>query len=173
MRRSALLVCLLLNVPILAAPGRVLVNHSSSLPLGAYLLRSGLPRRGLPVAYCLPLAFTHFGLRRGYLRPGRCPAGTQPILKYLAALPGDCVDVDSRGVVRFDRFGGSARALPSDSRGRPIWAYPPGRYRVPPGSVWLVGTHPRSWDSRYYGPVPAHGVLGGLVGPVEPLVVIP
>jgi type IV secretory pathway protease TraF len=32
---------------------------------------------------------------------------------------------------------------------------------VQPGHVWLAGSgHDRSWDSRYFGPVPVAGVRG-------------
>jgi type IV secretory pathway protease TraF len=40
---------------------------------------------------------------------------------------------------------------------------PWGRRRVAPGEVWLFGFHnPRSWDARYFGPVPLSGVRGVL-----------
>jgi type IV secretory pathway protease TraF len=40
---------------------------------------------------------------------------------------------------------------------------PDGRYVIPPGEVWLVSTFsPRSWDSRYFGPVPASAIVSAL-----------
>jgi Type IV secretory pathway, protease TraF len=36
----------------------------------------------------------------------------------------------------------------------------PREYLIPKGHVFVAGTHPRSYDSRYYGPVPLAGMLG-------------
>jgi type IV secretory pathway protease TraF len=40
-----------------------------------------------------------------------------------------------------------------------------GAYIVPKGMVWLYGNEPRSFDSKYYGPVPESNVLA-LLKPV-------
>ena len=54
-------------------------------------------------------------------------------------------------------------ALPQDSKGRPLGRVPDGRYAVRPGEVWLISTYsPRSWDSRYIGPVPASTIVSAL-----------
>lgn len=33
-------------------------------------------------------------------------------------------------------------------------------YKVPPGHLFVVGTNPRSYDSRYYGPVAVDRIIG-------------
>ena len=48
-----------------------------------------------------------------------------------------------------------------DSRGRAVRTLPRGSYET--DHVWLFGLHDaRSWDSRYFGPVPFNAVLGAV-----------
>jgi conjugative transfer signal peptidase TraF len=132
--------------------------RTASAPRGLYLLTYRPPRRGSWVVACLPDAIATTGRDRGYLDAGRC-AGTSEVLKRVAALPGDIVDLAAGGIrVNGAPLPGTAR-LARDSAGRPIPALSPGRYTVPAGAVWLLSTHhPRSWDSRYYGAVPLRGI---------------
>ena len=98
--------------------------------------------------------------RRGAIsRAGRCPGGYEPLVKPIAATAGDQVAVSAAGVtVNGLPVQGTAQ-LVHDSAGRPLPPFPAGTYRVPPGQVWLLSGHdPRSFDSRYFGPVPAANV---------------
>jgi type IV secretory pathway protease TraF len=53
--------------------------------------------------------------------------------------------------------------LRQDSDGRPLMRVPDGRYVVHRGEVWIVSTFsPRSWDSRYFGPVPTSAIVSAL-----------
>jgi type IV secretory pathway protease TraF len=48
-----------------------------------------------------------------------------------------------------------------DSAGRPLPHVAWGKRRVAAGQVWLFGFNDRrSWDSRYFGPVPLANVRG-------------
>jgi type IV secretory pathway protease TraF len=50
--------------------------------------------------------------------------------------------------------------LDKDSAGRPLVPFAPGTYRVKWREVWLLAAYdPRSFDSRYFGPVPEASVL--------------
>ena len=50
-----------------------------------------------------------------------------------------------------------------DSSERPLAHVPFGVYRVAVDQVWLFGFHDRrSWDARYFGPVPLSSVRGAL-----------
>jgi type IV secretory pathway protease TraF len=43
-------------------------------------------------------------------------------------------------------------------------AVPPGNYVVRQDSVWVVSGHdPRSYDSRYWGPLPVNAITGRAV----------
>jgi len=58
----------------------------------------------------------------------------------------------------------ASRPQPNDSAGRPLVHFPFGHFRVPPGELWLFAPyHPRSYDSRYFGPVAAAAVRGWLI----------
>ena len=131
---------------------------SGSSPPGLYLLTYQPIRRGSWVAVCLPDRIAQLGRRRGYLEAGRCGNASE-VLKHVVALPGDVVRVTDRGLsINGVALPGSAR-LDRDSAGRLVPSIPPGVYPVAPGMVWLVSTYnPKSWDSRYYGPVPLVGV---------------
>lgn len=148
-----------LAVPLLFAAARLHLNRSGSLPLGLYREVGGAVTYGSYVSVCLPGPLARLGRLRGYLPAGRgCPAGASPVLKRVVALPGDRVRVRRSGLeVRGVPIPRSSR-LSEDREGRPIPRLPAGLYRVLPGEVWVVGAAAESWDSRYYGPLPARGL---------------
>ena len=106
---------------------------------------------------------SHKRVARGYLRTGSCPGNAEAVGKILGALPGDTVQIESNAVsVNGIRFARSAVAE-HDSAGRRLQHVPFGKYRVSPDQVWLFGFNDRrSWDSRYFGPVPFANVRGRL-----------
>jgi type IV secretory pathway protease TraF len=72
-------------------------------------------------------------------------------LKKVAAVPGDTVRVTADGVyINGKRWPDSA--IPTDST---FVHYPFGTYTVQTGQLWLLGENPLSFDSRWFGPVPA------------------
>lgn len=152
------------------ACGLLRVNLSESVPVGFYAVHPGAaPHRGMLAVACLPDALGREGVARGYLQPGECPGGAEPVLKPVAAVAGDTVDVDAAGV-SVNGVAVVTPALARDSQGRATAAVPPGRYPVPEGTVWLLSAHsPLSWDGRYWGPVPADAVRGE----AWPLAVLP
>jgi conjugative transfer signal peptidase TraF len=135
----------------------------SAAPAGIYRLITVPAARGALVAACLPAAIARTGLTRGYLQAGDCPGGVEPVAKVLGALPGDVVEVAPDGVaVNGVPFANSATAA-RDSAGRPLAHVAWGLRRVSTGEVWLFGFHNgRSWDARYFGPVPLTAVRGVL-----------
>lgn len=140
------------------------VNATASMPLGLWRLET-TPRSlrvGEIVVFCPPdsAAFRE-AVDRGYLAHGACPGGFEPLIKPVAAIPGDLVTVAADGVaVNGEPVPGTA-PLARDTAGRPLLAVPAGSYHVTSGEVWLFSGHLReSWDSRYFGAVPAAGVQG-------------
>lgn len=129
------------------------VNVSASAPLGLYRAGLGLPVRGAWVAACVRAEDAALARGRGYLLPGPCPGGVEPVLKPVVAVAGDVVDlVPEAVIVNGHRLAGSASAA-VDSRGRPLPHAVWGRHIVAADELWLVSTRvAQSWDSRYLGP---------------------
>ena len=134
------------------------INLSPSLPRGLYLTSDEAPRRGTLALACLPSEIAEFGLRRGYLQPGTCPSGTAPVLKWLAAARGDRVALTASGVYVNGLRLPFSSPRPEDRSGRELEPVSLG-VRALESEYWLHAPRLDSWDSRYYGPVPASAVL--------------
>jgi conjugative transfer signal peptidase TraF len=144
-----------------ATMSRVALNTSPSLPLGLYRTMANRPPVvGSLVLVCLPADVAQLARTRGYLTRGRCPAGVEPLGKQVAAMPGDTVAVTSAGVVVDGRLLARTIPLRADFRGRPMPQLAGYRTVLGPGDLWLVADgHPRSFDSRYFGPVSVASVV--------------
>jgi conjugative transfer signal peptidase TraF len=130
------------------------LNVSPSAPLGLYRAVHQPVARGDLVVACVPPAAARLGRERGYLGQGSCPGGVQPVLKRVGAMPGDTIDLGPAAVVvnGVPLPGSDTGVL--DLQGRPLPHAPWGPSIVRPDEVWLLTTDwPRSWDSRYFGPV--------------------
>jgi conjugative transfer signal peptidase TraF len=140
---------------------RLRINWTSSMPLGLYRESPGPLERGALVLICLPEEVVRMGRQRGYLPSGSCPGGVSPIVKELVAIAGDEIELREdflsvNGVI-VDR----TPLRPNDSLGRTLAHAPTGRFVVAPGEIWVLGQHrERSWDSRYFGPIPIASVVG-------------
>jgi conjugative transfer signal peptidase TraF len=93
---------------------------------------------------------------RGYLRSGSCPGGVAPLIKTVIAVAGQHVEIGASVNVDGREVSSSSLAQ-RDGKGRPLTPFPSGI--VPPGYVFLLSAFPGSYDSRYFGPVPASGIL--------------
>ncbi|TCV67411.1 conjugative transfer signal peptidase TraF [Neorhizobium sp. S3-V5DH] len=143
-----------------AITGGYQLNLTPSEPLGLWRIEK-LQRpvsTGDLVFLCPPTTavFTE-AWRRGYLRRGLCPGGFAPLIKTVAALPRQLVEIndhvliDGRPVAASSvrRTDGEGRALMPDAGGV-----------VPPHHLFLHSPFASSYDSRYFGPVPDAGLLG-------------
>jgi conjugative transfer signal peptidase TraF len=142
------------------------------MPRGVYLvLAPRTPDRGVISAVCLPQDLACFGRQRGYLGgSGPCPCHTKPVVKTVLGLAGDLVTLDDHGLTVNGAFVPNSAPLARDSAGRGLPGIAKGTYRVPASHLWLFGSADRrSWDSRYYGPVPAANVVGSL----QPVLTLP
>jgi len=143
--------------------GVLISNTDSAAPAGIYRVVGREINRGDLVAACLPIAVAHEGLARGYLRTGGCAGDAEPVNKIVGALPGDIVEIEPGWVaINGKRIAHSATAS-RDSAGRPLSRVAWGRREVAANEVWLFGFNDRrSWDSRYFGPIPIANVRGKL-----------
>lgn len=143
----------LLTVVIAHALGYVWVA-SESVPPGLWRKVSSPMERGSVVAFCPPdEPRFRVGRDAGFVPSGFCPGGLPRLVKPVAAVAGDFIEIGNEG------FRVNGVLLPNT---RPVEVprlellrpFSSGRYVVRDGEVWLVSTfNRRSWDSRYYGPV--------------------
>ena len=145
------------------------INGTTSMPRGLWRVTPAAAplRRGEVVTICPPdtAPFREAAARR-YIPAGSCPGGYEPLVKPVGAATGDVVAVSGSGVtVNGQPVPGTAQ-LAQDSAGRRLQPVRAGTYPVAPGEVWLLSGHdPRSFDSRYFGPIPV-GNVQGLARPV-------
>ncbi|MFV3131275.1 S26 family signal peptidase [Niveispirillum sp. KHB5.9] len=155
MRRWLPIVMAILAIGTLLLPPtpRLVWNASGSMPRGLYALRSVAELRpGMLVAIRPPASLASYLAGRGYL-----PTGI-PLLKPVAALPGQRVCRTGRRISIDGLAIGMARSHDSRQRPLPVWQ---GCRVLRPDEVFLMNpTVPDSLDSRYFGPLPMVQILG-------------
>ncbi|WP_438618752.1 conjugative transfer signal peptidase TraF [Oryzifoliimicrobium ureilyticus] len=143
-----------------AFAGGYRLNLTPSEPLGLWRIEE-LQRPvaiGDLVFLCPPMtAVFADAWRRGYLRRGLCAGGVAPLIKTVAALPGQRVDITDHVLVE-GRLVAASSVWRTDGEGRAINPDPGGV--VPPHHLFLHSPFASSYDSRYFGPVPDSGLLG-------------
>ena len=145
--------------------GRLRVNYTRSLPIGLYrTVRGGPIARGATVLVCLPAPVALFARERGYLWRGSCPGAAARVGKLVLGVEGDVVGLTEAGLSVNGRHMPRTEPLPTDTKGRVVTHYPYGVYKVGRNEVWLYSPYHRmSFDSRYFGPVPAANVESRMV----------
>lgn len=130
----------------------LLWNASESAPIGLYRLKPA-PQlaKGDMVAAIVPEPFRQLADHRRYV-----PADV-PLIKRVRAIGGDYVCTRGKWLLINSQF--VAPRLRTDSRGRmlPWWR---GCRTLASDEFMLLGDHPRSFDSRYFGPVQRTAILG-------------
>ncbi|MGX9182004.1 conjugative transfer signal peptidase TraF [Mesorhizobium sp. BHbdii] len=163
-RRRIAIVAALVCLPVVlfgaGCAAGFLVNFTPSYPLGLWRIDS-LDREvqvGDRIFICPPLTDTFRQAReRGYLRRGLCPGWFSPLIKTVVALPGQAIEIGHSVVIDGHTLPNS-ELRPIDGSGRPLTPF--GGGAVPDGTLFLHSDYWGSYDSRYFGPVPAKGVLG-------------
>jgi len=146
--------------------GVLISNTDSAAPAGVYRVIGREVARGDLVAACLPIAVAQAGLARGYLRTGGCVGNAEPVDKIVGALPGDIVEIEPRWIAINGKRIAHCVTAAHDSTGRPLTHVAWGKRQVVMNEVWLFGFNDRrSWDSRYFGPIP----IANLRGKLEPV----
>jgi conjugative transfer signal peptidase TraF len=151
---TALGVALLSVGPLIHVPTKLVFNGSGSAPIAFYRVQSGPVSKGDLVVVRLPDWAERLVEERGYLPPG------VPLIKRVVASKGDTVCRLGRKIsVNFDDV---AEVLDTDSEGRamPSWF---GCWRLERGQYFLLQDHPRSFDSRYLGPIDGSLIIGKAV----------
>lgn len=132
---------------------RLMWNATASVPTGLYAIRPTDDRRpGELVAVTPPEPLADFLADGGYL-----PKGV-PLLKHVAAMPGQRVCRTGLIVTIDGRRVGTARERDRRGRALPFWS---GCRQITEGELFLMNLRaPDSLDGRYFGPLPATSVLG-------------
>lgn len=136
------------------------INFTPSYPLGLWRIEA-LERTvsvGDLVFVCPPLtpAFM-IAFERGYIRRGLCPGRFSPLIKTVVATEGQSVDIGDH--VSVDGWPlADSEVRRSDAEGRALSPWSGGT--VPSGYLYLYSDFVGSYDSRYFGPIPAGGLLG-------------
>ena len=137
-------------------PPRLIWNVSASVPVGLYLVRPALDfQPGQLVAAMPPPELASFMANRRYLGVG------VPMLKHVAALPGQMVCRSKRRVRIDGAFVANVRRIDSRFRALPVWS---GCHRVARNEVFLLNANVTdSFDGRYFGVLPRSTVIGRVV----------
>lgn len=137
------------------------INTTESFPRGIYRKEAREFRKGDLVLVCPPdRPIFHDALGAGLLSPGLCPGGLGYLIKQVAAIEGDFVEISSTGVtINGERLKNSRRqSIRLGHMELPV-------RRELHKEVVLMSPHPLSFDSRYFGIIPVSAVLTSL----EPL----
>ncbi|OJY65234.1 MAG: conjugal transfer protein [Sphingobium sp. 66-54] len=137
---------------ILPLPKLLLWNASASAPIGLYRINPfARPAVGDMVAVSPPPALARFMAERHYL-----PVGV-PLLKRVAARPGALICRRGATVTIEGRTVAIAHASDSHGRPLPVWR---GCRVLRADELFLLNAVPDSLDGRYFGPIPASGLIG-------------
>ena len=138
----------------------IVLNPSTSAPKGLYV-RSTEPTF---VLFCPDQRWPSFkknpDFRHNWVPSSACPDGHRAFLKPIAGRPGDKIVVSRLGIAVNGSLIPNSVPLTEDNFGELLHAYPYGTYMVGRNEFWVVSPYSaRSYDSRYYGPIPRDSVL--------------
>lgn len=137
---------------VVPLPKLLLWNASASAPIGLYRVNPfARPAVSDMVAVAPPPALARFMAERHYL-----PVGV-PLLKHVAARPGTLICRRGATVTIDARTVAVARASDSHGRPLPVWR---GCRVLRTDELFLLNAAPDSLDGRYFGPIPASGLIG-------------
>ncbi len=137
------------------------VNTTSSMPLGFYRFTavdggggSISLQYGDTAIFCLQKSeAVSLAVSRKYLGSGRCPGGLRPLIKTVAALPGDTITFTDDKIVINGKVIPTSTIQPADSHNRKMTSMLRAG-TIPKGQALMLSAHNNSFDSRYFGLIP-------------------
>ena len=132
-------------------PPALVLNLSSSVPIGIYRLVPRAPAVGELALVRLPAAARALAIERGYI--GRASTLIKPVAAtadQVMCRTGPLVEIDGRTL---------ATALAVDGAGRPMPDWNSCR-QLDGGQIFVLSTDPKSFDGRYIGVLDSTAVLG-------------
>ncbi|HMM71622.1 MAG TPA: conjugative transfer signal peptidase TraF [Rhodocyclaceae bacterium] len=162
-RRAAIIV-VTVAIPVLMLAAAYVagyrLNLTPSYPLGLWRIEAlNRPIAVGDLVFICPPHTPGFeqARERGYVRRGSCPGWLGPLIKTVVALPGQHIEIAVSVTIDGDGLPHSD-VQPTDAEGRMLAPYSGGG--VPAGTLFLHSDFAGSYDSRYFGPIPASGLLG-------------
>lgn len=129
-------------------------NTSSSIPKGVYYRTSDSPENisvGDIVVFEPSKKILDYAHQREYM-----PQDVIYMMKYVGSTDGDTVSSGDNFTVGDRSYG---KIMKNDSKGRKLVPYSEKDYTVKDDEFIAYGTHPRSFDSRFYGPIPKENII--------------
>lgn len=132
-------------------PTKLVYNASVSAPIGLYWIDQGSVFRGDTVLIRLSEQVRDLFETRQYL-----PRNV-PLIKRVVGIDGDIICREGQEILINNAT--AAVALIEDDQGRklPVWS---GCTTLGPDSFFLLQSHPKSFDGRYFGPVDRALIIG-------------
>ena len=138
------------------------VNWTESMPRGIYQRVQPVFERSAWVAVCLEGDAAELARGRRCVIDGSCPSGLTSVFKRVVGILGDRIQVAMDGVEVNGAAVRNSELKEVDSRGRLLAHIAQGEFLLSEGRFFVMGMNPsRSWDSRYFGAVFAHQIVGG------------
>lgn len=135
--------------------GGIVINDTPSLPEGLYQKKARAVEKGSFVLFHLPAGDLS---ARSYAR--------ENLIKQVVAVEGDTICIGAAGVRVNGQMLANSAQLPVDRDGLPLPQLNLENYTLRAGELLTMSTYnPRSFDSRYFGPIQRANVLSV----VEPL----
>ena len=128
---------------IVAKSSGLVLNVTGSMPDLVYKL--GLGEKGSLVSFCSPIPHPSIG-------HGACPDGSMPLIKRVVGVAGDLVTATDAGIDINGQPVPNSRPLDLDTKESAL-PHLRGSFSLKQGEIWAAGEHPKSFDSRYFGPV--------------------
>ena len=149
---SCILVCACLFLLWSKPAARLVWNGSASAPTGLYwVAHIRQIERGDFVVIQPPPRIAHFLADRRYL-----PINL-PLMKHVAGLPGDELCRNGVSVTLNSITVATAEIRDRIGRALPVWT---GCKRIGDADIFLLNHADDSLDGRYFGPLPASGIIG-------------
>lgn len=148
--------CIIFLIVSLSFAFGIVINTTSSVPLGVYI-KEKKPISQLKhddyILFCPDIVpLFNIAFNRGYFIPGSCPSGVAPLIKKAAALPGDKVKVTDQGVIINGIAWKNSKILHKDLDGKDLYTVLDDDFVVRQGMLLpLSNYNASSFDGRYFG----------------------
>lgn len=139
----------------------IVINTTPSVPRGIYLRENNfctIERGDLVLLHPPDTPFFDEAQRYGLVPYGIYEGGNGYLIKYAVGIEGDIVELNDKGVsINGElQFNSTRQELGFDS---PSLAH---RQRLGPHDCWCMTSHPKSFDSRYFGVINKSAIVATL-----------